>query len=157
MTPIELVDALVDFIKAAVKDYDLSTKIEGLSKAPEVYSGYLPPKIKGDDASEFPYILVRYLSGEDDETDTVDIALIIGAYSEDEQNGWRDPLNIATRIKIAIKKAGIIGPYALTGKVKTELFEEQPFPYWFAVMELRFNIPQVQIDWSEYDFDYQNN
>lgn len=154
MTPIELVDTLVEFIKEAVKEYDLSTKVDGISKAPEVHAGYLPPKVKGDDEPELPYIIVRYLSEEDSDTGNVDIGIIIGTHSEDEQNGWRDPLNIATRIKIALKKVGFIGPFSLNGKINTELFEDQPFPFWFAVMNVSFNIPQVQMDWSEHDFDY---
>lgn len=154
MTPIELVDALSDFIKDVVKEYDLSTKIDGKCKAPEVHSGYLPPKTKGDDASDFPYIIVRYLSENDNSGNVVSMRIIIGTYSEDEQNGWRDTLNIATRIKIAIRKRETLGPFSLSDKIETELFEDQPFPYWFAVMDLDFNAPQVQMDWSEHDIDY---
>ena len=39
MTPIELVDALVEFLKEVVKEYDLSTKVDGISKAPDVHAG----------------------------------------------------------------------------------------------------------------------
>lgn len=154
MTPIELIDSLVKFFKETVKDYSLDTKGKN-NKAPEVYAGYLPPKGKKDDSSEFPYVIVRYLEEDDNnEADAVTVGVIIGTYSEDEQNGWRDPLNIATRLKIALRKVGVIGPYSLGNKIKIELFEEQPFPYCFAVMEFSFNIPQVQIDWSEHDFEY---
>ena len=152
MTPIELVDALVEFLKEVVKEYDLSTKVDGISKAPDVHAGYLPPKSKDDSATEFPYIIVRYLSEDDVDADTVNVGLIIGTHSEDEQNGWRDPLNIATRIKIALKKVRYIDSYSLSGPIKIELFEEQPFPYWFAIMDLNFNIPQVQFEWSD-NFD----
>lgn len=154
MTPIELVDMLVDFLKEVVKEYDLATKTEGVSKAPEIHSGYLPPKIKGDDTSDFPYIIVRYLSEEDSSENTVSIRLLIGTYSEDEQNGWRDTLNIVTRAKIAFKKKRVFGPFSLTDKITAELFEEQPFPFWFAVMDLNFNAPQIQTDWSEQGFDF---
>lgn len=150
MTPIELVDTLIDFLKEVVKEYDLTTKINGVSKAPEIHSGYLPPKSKGDDTSDFPYIIVRYLSEDDSEADTVNLRVVIGTHSEDEQNGWRDTLNIATRIKIALKKKRIFGPFSLTDKVAIELFEDQPFPYWFAIMDLSFNIPQVQFEWSDH-------
>ncbi|MCT8975497.1 hypothetical protein N4T77_02685 [Clostridium sp. CX1] len=154
MTPIELVDELVGFIKQAVKEYDLSTKANGITKAPEVYSGYLPSKGKGEDSSEFPYVIVRYISEEDNEDDTVSIRIIIGAYNEDEQNGWRDPLNIATRLKVAFRRTQIIGSFSLKDKIEIELFEEQPFPYWFAIMDLNFYIQKVQMDWSEHNFDF---
>lgn len=153
MTSLQLVDRLIAFLKEVVKDYDLSTKVDGISKAPDVYSGYLPSKNKDDDVSKFPYIIVRFLSEEDSAEDTVNIRLIIGTYSEDEQDGWRDAVNIATRIKIALKKVQVIGSYSLGDKIKIELFEEQPFPQWIAVMDLSFYIPQVQLDWSEHDLE----
>ncbi|SHN77263.1 hypothetical protein [Desulfitobacterium chlororespirans] len=154
MTPIELVDSLVAFFKKAAAEYDLATKT-GAGKPPQVYAGYLPPKDKGDDSNEFPFIIVRYLEEDDNnEATEVKIGVIIGTYCEDEQTGWRDPLNIATRLKIALKKAEVIGPYSLTRSIKVDLFEDQPFPYWYTTMEVSFYIPQVQIDWSEHHFDY---
>lgn len=153
MTPLELVDELIKFLRKTVKDYNLETKLDGIRKAPDVYSGYLPSKTRDDDVTIFPYIIVRFLSEEDSDEDTVNIRLIIGTYSEDDQDGWRDVVNIATRIKIALKKVQVIGSYSLGDKIKIELFEEQPFPQWFATMDLSFTIPQVQLDWSEHGLE----
>lgn len=153
MTPIELVDGLVESIKGVVKDYDLSTKVDGVKKSPSVYAGYLPPDDDEDEnlaPQDYPFVIVRFLSDTDEnDSDTTNIRLVIGTHSEDEQNGWRDALNIATRIKIELKKKQIIGPFALIGKIQTELFEEQLRPYWHVIMDLSFNIPQVQTEWSE--------
>lgn len=155
MTPIELVDGLVIFIKQVVKDFELSTKVKGVSKIPSVYPGYFPNQEDDEDENltpnDYPYVIVRYLSDSDDrdEVDIANIRLIIGTHSEDEQNGWRDALNIATRIKIHLKAKQFIGPFSLTGKIQTELFEEQLHPFWHAMMDLSFNMPQVQLEWSD--------
>jgi hypothetical protein len=159
MTPIELVDGMVVNIQKIVKNFNLSTKIDGVNKAPTVYAGYLP--LEDDDEDEnltpkdYPFIIVRFLMDTDgvevdvNSTDTTNLRIIVGTYSEDQQNGWRDALNIATRIKIELKKKKIIGPFSLTGKIQTELFEDQSRPFWHVSMDLSFNIPQVQPDWSE--------
>jgi hypothetical protein len=154
MIPIELVDGLVSFIKQVVKEYNLSTKIDGVNKAPSVYAGYLPTDDEDDEdeltPTDYPFVLVRFLSDSDDDdtSNVANIRLIIGTYSEDDQNGWRDALNIATRIKMELKKKQNIGPFSLTNKIQTELFEEQLRPFWHAIMDLSFNVPQVQPDWG---------
>jgi hypothetical protein len=152
MTPIELVDGLVEFISFTVKDFDLSTKVDGIKKSPSVYAGYLPPDDDEDETlapQDYPFIIVRFLSDTDEnDSEITNIRLVIGTHSEDEQNGWRDALNIATRVKIALKKSQFIGPFALTGKIQTELFEEQLRPFWHIIMDLSFNTPQVQTEWS---------
>jgi hypothetical protein len=151
MTPIELVDGLVEFIKVTVKEFDLSTKVDGVNKSPSVYAGYLPPDDDEDEnlaSQDYPFVIVRFLSDTDDsESDITNIRLVIGTHSEDDQNGWRDALNIATRVKIALKKSQFIGPFALTEKIQTELFEEQLRPFWHVIMDLSFNTPQVQTEW----------
>jgi hypothetical protein len=159
MTPIELVDSLVDFIKDTVKNFNLTTKVNGVSKSPTVYAGYLPLEDEDEEAAltpkDYPFVIVRFLTDSDgvevdvNSNDATNVRIVIGTYCEDQQNGWRDPLNIATRIKMELKKRKVIGPFALTGKIQTELFEEQVRPFWHISMDLSFNIPQVQPDWSE--------
>ncbi|CEG29800.1 hypothetical protein [Bacillus sp. B-jedd] len=154
MTPIELVDALVTFIEKAVKDYNLATKVNGVMKVPAVYAGYLPPEDDEEEPlkpADYPFVIVRFLSDTDDigEDETTNIGLIIGTYSDDDQNGWRDALNIATRIKIELKKNPLIGPFSLTGKIRTDIFEEQLRPFWHATMDLNFHVPQAKPEWSD--------
>lgn len=155
MTPIELVDGLVKFIEHVVKEYKLATKVGGVNKTPSVYAGYLPTNDAEDDEvnltpKDYPFVIVRYISDNDDLDGVVaNVRLIIGTYSEDDQNGWRDAINIATRIKIELKRQTLTGLFSLNNKIQTELFEEQLRPFWHAIMELSFNIPQVQPEWSE--------
>lgn len=156
MTPIELVDGLVAFIQSVVSEYDLTTKVQGKSKTPSVYAGYLPPPDDEDEEDgltpkDYPFVVVRFLSDTDnlEMGDTVQVRILIGTHSEDEQNGWRDALNIATRIKIFLRKEPTIGPFTLTDKIQIDLFEEQLRPFWHVIMDLSYLSPQVQPEWRE--------
>lgn len=148
MTPIMLVDRLVEFIKPVVAEYVLPSNVHGVSKAPQVLAGYLPEKKPGpgQDPPDFPYVIVRYL--EDDDTDDNDVAkvkIIAGTYSDDTQDGWRDVLNVITKIKTALLKQRFFGPFKLEKPVKTELPEDQPYPEWVAFLNLsNIIIPQIQ-------------
>lgn len=149
MNAIVLVDDLVVSIQEIIKEYDLTTKIEGINKSPSVYAGYLPPKEDNEGEltpNDYPFVIVRFLNDGDDiySEDVLAIRLVIGTHSEDDQNGWRDVVNIASRIKIGLMKKRIIGPFVLTGKIQTELFEEQLRPFWHGIMDLTFNAPQIQ-------------
>lgn len=155
MNAIALVDDLVTRIQEIIKEYDLTTKIEGKNKSPSVYAGYLPPKEDNDGdltPNDYPFVIVRFLNDGDDlySEDVLAIRLTIGTHSEDDQNGWRDVVNIASRIKIGMLEHRTIGPFVLTGKIQTELFEEQLRPFWHGIMDLTFNAPQIQ---SEMEWD----
>ncbi|MEK3976060.1 hypothetical protein [Psychrobacillus sp. FSL K6-1267] len=154
MNAIVLVDDLVKHIQEIIKEYDLTTKVEGFNKSPSVYAGYLPPKEDNNGEltpNDYPFVIVRFLTDDDniDSEDMLAIRLVIGTHSEDDQNGWRDVVNVASRIKIGIMEKRIFGPFVLTGKIQTELFEEQLRPFWHGIMDLNFNAPQIQseVEW----------
>ncbi|WP_025847608.1 hypothetical protein [Paenibacillus ehimensis] len=148
MTPLILVDDLVSFIKPVVQQFVLESNATGISKAPQVIAGYLKEKkaVQNQNPPDFPYVIVRFLEDDDsEESYSASIRIIAGTYSEDEQNGWRDPVNILSRIKIALLENRIIGkPFWTEKPIKIELPEEQVFPEWVAWMTLRFTVPQVQ-------------
>lgn len=148
MTPIELVKSVASFLEQTVNEYSLETKT-GETKTPQVFCGETPIKDKENEKSIYPFLLVRFDSEEITSDDKVSVMVEVGTYSEDEQNGWMDPLNIATRIKIALKKKGFIGPFSLN-RIKIESVVEDFRPYWFVVMELQFNIPDVQPEWGDF-------
>lgn len=149
MTPIELVDALKVILGDVVKNYNLPTKDEGVTKIPTVYTGYAKESVKGQAIpSDFPFLIIRYLSDTQDisaegET-TVHVGIIIGTHNLDDENGWRDTVSIANRIKIELLKNRDIGPFRLINKIESDLFEVQPKPFYLATMELEFNAPLVQ-------------
>jgi len=148
MTPLILVDKLIDFIKPVVVNFELESNIPGIKKAPQVISGYLKEKKPKEKQTvpDFPYVIVRYLN----DTDTgqgsmASVRVIAGTYSEDEQGGWRDCVNVITRIKEALLKQRFIGgPFKIEYPIKTELPEEQPYPEWVAFLTLNITIPSIQ-------------
>ena len=147
MTPIALVDRLIKFITPVVAEYVLPSNVPGISKAPQVISGYLKEKkpTAVQDPPDFPYVIVRYLNDTDtDEGTTATVKVIAGTYSEDTQDGWRDPMNIITKIKAALLKQRFFGPFKIERPVKTELPEEQPYPEWVVFLNLTVTMPQVQ-------------
>lgn len=148
MTPILLVDTLVDFIKPVVADFVLDSNVAGVQKEPQVISGYLNEKKprQKQDPPDFPYVIVRFLDDDDKQDENIaQVKIIAGTYSEDAQNGWRDPVNVITRIKTALLKQKFFpGPFKIEYPVKTELPEEQPFPEWIALLHLTVTIAHVQ-------------
>lgn len=152
MHALDITDQLVAFLQGAMNDYLLPTK-DGVEKPPTVFDGYLPAKKnarRGEDDPEqedYPFIIVRYLGDEDElqKTNNIAFKFVVGTYNQDEQRGWRDTLGLMIRIKTKLREQQAIGTAILTGKVSTALFEEQAKPMWHGVMEVEFEMPQIQI------------
>ncbi|ABO49744.1 hypothetical protein Dred_1210 [Desulforamulus reducens MI-1] len=146
MTPLILIDKLIEFIKPVMAEFELQSNVPGVLKAPQVIPGYLGEKkpIKEQDPPDFPYVIIRYLEDEDVNTGaTAKVRIYAGTYSEDTQDGWRDAVNVITKIKTALKRRSYFGPFKVEYPIKTELPEEQPYPEWVAVLNLTVTIPQV--------------
>lgn len=147
MTPILLVDKLADFIKPVVAEFELDSNVEGVKKAPQVMSGYLKEKKPKEKQviPDFPYVIVRYLEDTDTENDgnSAKVKILAGTYSEDEQDGWRDAMNVITRIKKALMKQRFLGAFKIEYPIKTELPEEQLYPEWVAILHLTVTMPHV--------------
>lgn len=157
MDSLNMTDELVAFFTKELAEMRLQTKDDNVFKAPTVYDGYLPPKKnarRGEEDTEqddYPYVIVRFLLEEDDLKDEniMKFRFIIGTYSKDERQGWRENLHVMNRMKFALKEVGFVGPGELTGKIESALFEEQMKPMWHGVMEVSFATPIVQLDRSE--------
>ena len=156
MHAIDLVDNLKVFLQEKLNDLELQTKSPEIFKAPTVHGGYLPPKPsrrdrdEENDPDDYPFVIVRFLGHGDKIHDkkTMAARIIIGTYSKDEQNGWRENVNVWNRIELALKEAQAVGPFNLTGQIDFDLFEEQMRPSWHSTAVLEFEAPQIQRDWS---------
>lgn len=164
MDSLSMTDEIVDFLTDKLSDMSLQTKDENVFKAPTVYDGYLPPKKnarRGEDDTEqddYPFVIVRFLFEKDNlkDSNVMKFRLLVGTYSKDERQGWRDTLDVMNHIKFALKEVGSVGPGLLTGEIEAALFEEQMKPLWRGVMEVDFATPPVQSDRSVFgdDFNY---
>lgn len=158
MDALNMTDELVAFFTDALADMRLQTKDEDIWKPPTVYDGYLPPKKnarRGDDDTEqddYPFVIVRFLYEKDNlkDSNTIQFRFLIGTYSKDERQGWRDTLHVMNRMKFALKEVGFVGPGSLSGDIEMALFEEQMKPLWRGVIEVEFATPAVQLDRSEF-------
>ena len=145
MTPIIAVDTLVEFIRPVVSEFELQTN-KGTKKEPQVLAGWLPEKVAADkqQVPDYPHVIVRFSESDSGNEENVNVNLIAGTYSEDPQNGWRDSVNVLTRIKQALMETQTIGAFLIDQPIHIELPEEQPYPQWVAIMSIKLKCPAVQ-------------
>ncbi len=159
MTPLDLMDELKTFLEQVVKDYVLDCKISS-DKIPQVVLGWLPVRTetrKNDDAGnpDFPYVVVQLETWEDKEDSSkATVSFQIGTYSKDME-GWRDTVNIMTRIRTALLYKRVIGRhFRLELPINSDLFDDQPYSYWIGAMTTNWIIPQPQEIIEEVDVIY---
>jgi len=146
MTSYKVMENFKNFIDDAIKNVRLSTK-SNTGREPQVVLGYLEPlEEEQEEKEDFPYIIIRYMNDESSsEAGSINLKLIFGVYSKDTK-GWMDVLHLIESLKLAIFKKQVFDFYTLSGAIKSEMPEEQPYPYFFGFMNLTFDIPQVQME-----------
>ena len=172
MTPIVLLEQLKEFIQANTEDIILSvrpvknktlptaprTKAESFeesaeeaitNRAAEVHLMRLPDK----DAEEnrIPYILLQFITGADtqepgqQEDSEAKVRIIIATYSENDSEGALDVLNIISRIRIALLKAGEIGQQFLIRKpLEYLVYPDDTRPYFFGELMTIWEMPTIK-------------
>lgn len=151
-TILAMVTSNAKFLQEKLSNMRLLTK-NGTEKAPTVHEGSLPPKVntrRGEEIEndDYPFVIVRFLDEEDEINGDclANFRIIIGTYNEDEQNGWKDVASVINRIKIELKRTKFIGSGELVGKIESAIFEEQRKPTWHGIMDVSFQLPQVQLE-----------
>ncbi|MBP1926849.1 hypothetical protein J2Z76_002719 [Sedimentibacter acidaminivorans] len=129
---------------------------------PSVFIGWLPPK-NYNEFHEIPSIIVMGDTGEDNgEEGSIGIRLAIGTYdightikTDDELNtsinskGYLDLINLVEKIKQEFSKNRVLDHTTLEGPFKWGLYEEQPFPYWYAWVSFNANISSTITQYGE--------
>ncbi|MBB5148655.1 hypothetical protein [Ureibacillus thermosphaericus] len=150
-TPLAMVSAIASFLQENLKDMRFPSK-NGIEKTVTVHKGYLPPiknlkRGEEQESDDYPFVIVRYL-GEEDDTDKekciLNFRILLGAFNDDAQNGWKDVVGLSTRIKFLLKRQKFIGSGELTGKIETAIYEEQMKPTWHGVMDVNFKMHSAQ-------------
>lgn len=156
MTPINLIDALKEFIQEQVKDIFLSVRTKGenatpQSRAAEVHKMRLPDKEA--ETKLVPYILLQFLTGKDaqeagkDPESECRVRIVVATYSEDGGVGAYDVLNVITRIRVALLKTGIIAEQFLL-KLESPLeyivYTEDTAPYYLGEMITTWELPTIE-------------
>ena len=147
MDAVALVDTIRDFLAKELANFNFQTKSHNISKAPSVYSGYLPEKEyeeEGEVPDDYPFVLVQYLSDDEEiyTSTTYNLQIIVGVVDHGV-NGWRDVLRLMTEIKRHLMKENVLKAFSLKDDIKSKLFEEQLHPFWHGVMTFDFQGPGV--------------
>jgi len=170
MTPNVLLDRLKEFVEETTADIILTVrpvKVKTIAeprpkgKAPpaaaeeithraaEVHLMRLPDK--DAETQRIPYILLQFLAGKDehkpgDEADsTGNVRIIVATYAENDSEGALDVLNLITRIRNALLKAGEVGEQFLLRKPLDYLvYPDDTQPYFFGEMMTVWEMPTIR-------------
>lgn len=154
MTPIVLLDELKKFIEEHTKDIILSVRVKPNSgeiseRAAEVHKMRLPTK--DAETKLIPYILLQFITGKDQQEEgqssesECKIRIVVATYSEDGGEGALDVLNLLTRIRIALLKAGVIGEQFLIKKpLEYIVYPDDTAPYYMGEMLTIWEIPEIE-------------
>jgi hypothetical protein len=119
------------------------------SRAAEVHLMRLPDK----DAEEnrIPYILLQLLTGVDTQEQgqrgdsEAKIRIVVATYSDNDSEGALDTLNLITRIRIALLKAGEIGKQFLLRKpLEYLIYPDDTSPYFFGEIMTIWEMPAIE-------------
>jgi hypothetical protein len=154
MTPIGCARALADFLQ---KHFDatgyrpIDEKIAGNKIT--VRDGFLPKATTNEEKKkQDPHIVIRPVEVTDtQEGSTITLQLLMMTYSADMEKGHLDLYHIAEIVRQAVEQQTIIGEmYMLQLPVKTLIPEEQPWPEWWAYMELTYTLGRPGRGFNQY-------
>lgn len=147
MTPILCTRAVAALIKTKFTDFKATDiKVEG--NGITIRDGYLPAaKTNDEKQKQCPYIIVRPIEISDDPDDydqesKVDFQILFATYNEDTENGHLELFDMleVTR-QLLLKNTIVDSCYKLQTPIKTHIPEVQPYPMWFAYMDLSYLVP----------------
>lgn len=158
MTPIILLDNLAEFIKQKTENISLEVRTPPGEKAKrrpaEVHKMRLPKK--EDSTKRVPYILLQILQGEDtmdDEGGPISrckIRIVVSTYSEDQNCGAYDVLNVILRIRTELERVGIIADqFCLQKPLEYLIYPDDYAPYYFGEMMTNWTIPEIKREVEE--------
>ena len=149
MTPSRLIHFLAEEIREAVKDYKLIAEMQADKKV-TVYEQYMP-KDRFEVDTFYPCITVFLQSVEDEGEDSIATVLLrIGVFGGWAEDGWRDLLNIAERLRQhLIMKPIIGGEFQRVSPMAFEPLSVQPEPFFYGNLAARYMIgtPRQNVEW----------
>lgn len=154
MTPIGCARALADFLQKhfdAIGYRPIDEKIAGNKIT--VRDGFLPKATTNEEKKkQDPHIIIRPVEVTDtQEGSTITLQLLMMTYSADMEKGHLDLYHMAEIVRQAVEQQTIIGEmYMLQLPVKTLIPEEQPWPEWWAYMELTYTLGRPGRGFNQY-------
>ncbi len=154
MTPVILLDDLQKFIEENTADILLEVKVRTGSatekqRAAKVYKLGLPEK--DDTTQQIPYILLKVLTGADEEEEhqpkssEVRVRMIIATYSQDGEQGQLALLNLILRIRERLQKQHIIGGlFCIEYPFEYIIYQDTTPPYYLGEIMTVWSIPTIE-------------
>lgn len=154
MTPVELLKRLKEFVEEETKDLILSVKVKDggdgpKERAPEVHIMRLPDKEA--ETKQIPYILLQFIKGTDTQESgerpdsECSVRIVVATYSEDGGAGALDVLNVITRIRVALLKAGVVGEqFLLKPPIEYIVYPDSTAPYYLGEMMTLWEMPIIE-------------
>jgi len=148
LTEIDLLDALAEESKEALKGFRLRSAKENLIPI-NIYIQNLPVKKEKEDESLYPYVRVCFDEEEIENRDdplSVYVYFIIGIIDKaTDKQGFRDVLQIANTIYQHFFRKGIIaGAFRPDYPFKIALQNDDTYPYFVGGIESRWELPVIE-------------
>ena len=160
MLPVNLMDAIADRLRVALKDYSAGKPPEDMPalyigrKPLNVYPGQIPVPEDAGEGESFVYALVKKVEDEK-ELSMATVTIGCSVYDENTVDGWRNLYNIAEHIRQELLKNRILNKkFMLKLPLNTDYEEDQPFPNWIGIITAKYSIGQPVEEGIIYD-NYQ--
>lgn len=154
MTPLVLLDQLKPFIEISIDDLMLPVKIDRNSgeqskRNADVYLMRLPDK--DSETKRIPYVLLQFIKSTDlqnegeQPTSNAFVRIVAATFSADSGEGAICVLNLLTRIRIALLKAGKIGDqFLLKPPLELIVYPDSTAPYYLGEMMTEWIMPSIE-------------
>lgn len=154
MTPEILLDELQKFVKEKTKDMLLPVRVdknsgENKERAAEVHKMRLPNK--DAETRLIPYVLLQFIKSTDDQQQgqepesKCNVRIVAATYSEDGAEGSTGVMNLLTRIKLELIRAGVIGgQFLLQPPLEMIVYPDSTPPYYLGEMMVVFRLPAME-------------
>lgn len=144
MTPIGCAKALANFLQEHFDRIGYRPLDEKIARNKiTICDGFLAKAVSAEEKRERdPYIVIRPVEVTDsNEGSVIRLQLLMMTYSSDQKMGHLDLYHLAEIVRQAVEQNPIIGEmYLLRMPVKTLIPEDQPWPEWWAYMELNYTL-----------------
>ena len=153
MTPTLLLDGLKTYIEEKTKNLRLPVRRtkdekEG-ERAPKVFLMNLPKK--EDEIQQIPYILIKYLTGNDEQTQgnypesEVAVRIIVATYGENAEEGSMSLLSIISSLRLGfLKDQEINNQFRLVLPIQNIVYPDDTRPYYLGEIMTTWTLPPIR-------------
>ena len=155
MTPLDLLEALKAYCEEITKDMRLLTRVpkngtQAANRPPAVFVGNLPDKESEKKAA--PYILLKLLTGKDDNEESIcRVRIICVTFSEDKQENYIQCLNLLTRIKTKLLEDVVVDSrFSCQKPIEFIVYDDDLEVYQIGEIMTVWEMQQVKRDVRQY-------